>query len=71
MYVGPWVLALEFVMRQPETESALFKGTAYGKKAWRRAHPIEEDEDYWDDIGEAPSVDVAAGAYARPRFSST
>ena len=28
------------------------KGTAYGKKAWRRAHPIEEDEDYWDDIGE-------------------
>jgi len=36
------------------------KGTAYGKKAWRRAHPIEEDEDYWDDIGEAPPVDVAA-----------
>mmetsp|Transcript_28317 Transcript_28317/g.45359 ORF Transcript_28317/g.45359 Transcript_28317/m.45359 type:complete len:97 (+) Transcript_28317:306-596(+) len=43
------VTALEFVMRQPETISVLYQGTPYGKKAWRCAHPTEEDEDYCDD----------------------
>lgn len=60
--------ALEFVMRQPETESVLFKGTSYSKKDWRRLYPIEDDEDYWDDINDMDEGKAKAntgGQYSR------